>query len=148
MAESEDERVTRTAEATWQHETYRDLDCAFVDLSGDKLGARLEEIPPGQASSYHHFHTAEEEHVLVLAGSGELVRGTKRITIDAGDHVWFQAGEEIAHHIENNSSAPLRYFVFGERLTNDVVVYPDHDVMLVKGLGSRQFRIKELDDNR
>lgn len=38
----------------------------FLDLSGEQLGVRIEELQPGGTSSYHHYHSAEEEHVLVF----------------------------------------------------------------------------------
>lgn len=135
---------TRTSKAHWRTETYRNLACEFVDLSGDHLGVRLERIPPGQSSSYHHFHTAEEEHVYVLDGTGMLVRGEEETALAAGDHVWFPAGVPEPHHIVNRSDAWLTYLVFGERLSHDVVVYPEHDTMLVKGLGRKAFRVEPL----
>jgi uncharacterized cupin superfamily protein len=34
------------------------------------------------------------------------------------------------------------FLVFGERTTNDIVVYPEHNVMLVKAMGRKQFITK------
>ena len=134
--------VTRTRQVGWQAETYRDLACEFVDLSGVHLGARLERIPPGQTSSYHHFHTAEEEHVHMLEGTATLHLGEEQIALEAGDHVCFPAGVEVGHHLENTSDTDVTYLVFGERLEHDVVVYPAHDVMVVKALDRRRFSTK------
>lgn len=104
----------------------------FLDLSGEHLGVRIEETPPAGTSSYHHYHMQEEEHVLVLAGTATLHLGDADIELKEGDHVWFPAGEEVAHHIENSVSAPFRFLVFGERKQDDVVFYPNGPVMLVK----------------
>ena len=119
----------------------------YRDLSGERLGVRLEELAPGANSSEHHFHTAEEEHVIVLEGAGTLLFGTEKFPVSGGDHFWFKAGEEIAHHIQNTSKAPLKFLVFGERLSNDVVVYPEHQVIMLKSLGYKQFTYRPIKDD-
>jgi len=119
----------------------------YRDLSGEHLGVRLEELPPGATSSEHHYHTSEEEHVIVLEGSATLLLGDDRHELAAGDHVWFAAGEETPHHIQNTSESTFRYLVFGERHKNDVVVYPEHQVMMVKSLGFRQLTYRPLKKN-
>ena len=103
-----------------------------LDLSGVQLGARIEELGPGATSSYHHYHTAEEEHVLVLSGVATLRLGDEALELVEGDHIWFPAGEEVAHHLKNTSTELLKYLVFGERKRDDVVFYPKGSVMLVK----------------
>jgi uncharacterized cupin superfamily protein len=132
------EGESQRGEATWR----------FLDLSGEHLGVRIEETPPGGTTSHHHYHMQEEEHVLVLAGSATLHLGSSRVPLSEGDHVWFPAAEEVAHHIENTSTAPLRFLVFGERRTDDVVFYPNAPVMLVKSArGAQQFRYEKRVDN-
>lgn len=126
-------------------ETIRGEPWRYRDLSGKHLGVRLEELPPNVTSSEHHFHTAEEEHVIVMEGAGTLFFGSEQHPIRAGDHFWFKAGEEIAHHIKNTSTAHLKFLVFGERLTNDVVVYPEHQVMMLKSIGSKQYAYRSIE---
>jgi uncharacterized cupin superfamily protein len=109
-----------------------------LDLSGEHLGVRIEETPPAATTSYHHYHTQEEEHVLVLGGTATLHLGDEAIVLNEGDHVWFPAGEDVAHHIENTSSKPFRFLVFGERKTDDVVFYPEGPVMMVKSSQGKQ----------
>ena len=117
----------------------------FRDLSGEQLGARIEELSPGGTSSEHHFHTSEEEHVIVLEGFATLILGDEQHELNPGDHVWFKAGEETPHHIENTSDNAFRFLVFGERKADDVVVYPEHQVMMIKSLGFKQFTYRPLD---
>lgn len=119
-------------------------DWRCLDLSGANLGVRIEELPPGSNSSYHHYHTAEEEHVLVLAGRGTLHLGEDAVALSKGDHIVFEAGEELAHHIENTSAEPLTYLVFGERKKDDVVIYPKSSIALVKS--SRGYRWYTYDE--
>ena len=134
------DRITNTNTATYETgESQRDeAPWRFLDLSGEHLGVRIEETPPAGTTSYHHYHTQEEEHVLVLGGTATLHSGDEAIVLNEGDHVWFPAGEEVAHHIENSSSEPFRYLVFGERKTDDVVFYPEGPVIMVKSSQGKQ----------
>jgi uncharacterized cupin superfamily protein len=134
------DRITNINTAAYETgESQRDeAPWRFLDLSGEHLGVRIEETPPAGTSSYHHYHMQEEEHVLVLGGTATLHFGDDAIVLNEGDHVWFPAGEEVAHHIENSSSEPFRYLVFGERKTDDVVFYPEGPVMMVKSSQGKQ----------
>ena len=116
----------------------------FRDLSGDHLGVRVEELAPGETSSEHHYHSSEEEHVLVLAGRATLQLGDEQIELVEGDHVWFRAGEAVAHHIINSSDELFRFLVFGERKPDDIVMYPEHQVMLVKSMNNAQYTYRSL----
>ena len=127
-AEYEEGESTRTDGATWRQ----------LDLSGDHLGVRIEETPVGGTTSYHHYHTAEEEHVLVLNGTATLHLGDEDIQLTPGDHIWFPAGEAVAHHIENTSGGPFKFLVFGERKQDDVVFYPNGPVVLIKSSAGYQ----------
>lgn len=117
----------------------------FLDLSGDHLGMRIETLKPGDTSSIHHFHTQEEEHVIALEGDATLVLGSDEQPLKRGDHVWFRAGDEVGHHIANNSSAPFTFLVLGERKRGDVCFYPDQGVANIKALNSgwKQFDIEQ-----
>lgn len=115
----------------------------YLDLSGQHLGVRIEELATGETSSTHHFHTLEEEHVVVLEGGATLILGAEEHPLRKGDHVWFAAGEQVAHHIENRTDAPVRYLVFGERNEGDIDFYPDRRVMMVKALGWKSFPYEE-----
>lgn len=125
-------KVSNINEMEYQQGQSRGLPFWSLDLSGSNLGVHVENIPPNATSSEHHYHTLEEEHVLVLEGSGTLHLGSNLYELKPGDHVCFAAGESEAHHIENRSAENFRFLVFGERKTGDVVFYPNHQKMLVK----------------
>ena len=110
----------------------------FLDLSGQHLGVRIEETPAGATTSHHHYHTSEEEHVLVLEGAATLHLGDEDIELNTGDHIWFPAGEAVAHHIENTSDATFKILVFGERKQDDVIFYPRGSALLVKSAAGLQ----------
>ena len=103
-----------------------------IDLSGEHLGVKIEELQPGEHSSVHHYHTIEEEHLIMLEGTATLVLDEAKQELSPGDHVCFLAGTGEAHHLVNRSEDKCRYLVFGERQEGDVVFYPKGSVMLVK----------------
>jgi uncharacterized cupin superfamily protein len=140
------ERVTNIHDASLEERKSPrgESDWRCLDLSGDHLGVRIEELPPGSTSSYHHYHTAEEEHVLVIEGIATLHLGHEAVAIRKGDHVLFPAGAEVAHHIENSSPDTVTYLVFGERKQDDVVMYPQNSIALVKSSqGHRWYTFEE-----
>lgn len=137
--------VRNTESSVWVEATnWRGEPWKHKDFSGERLGVRIEEIAPGGRSSEHHYHLTEEEHVIVLKGEATLVVGDDRKTLKEGDHCWFRAGEEMAHHLLNASDSPFQFLVFGERKNDDVVVYPEHQVMMIKGLSNRQVTYRSL----
>lgn len=141
--------VTNVNEAEFQElTTPRGESLRQIDLSGRHLGVRIEDLPPGGTSSYHHYHTLEEEHVLVLSGTATLHLGSAQHGLREGDHVCFLAGDPTPHHIENSGSGRLRFLVFGERNPGDTVVYPNGPVMLVKALGNALFHYQPRDEDR
>lgn len=84
-------------DSDWQAQTnQRGALWKYRDLSGENLGVRLEVLAPGETSSEHHYHTAEEEHLIMLEVSSTLIFGTEQHTLKCGDHVWFKAGEQMA----------------------------------------------------
>ncbi len=132
--------ITNIDEAKFEECVARGEKFWSLDLSGDHLGVHIEELPPKSTSSFHHFHTLEEEHVVVLAGTATLHLGTEAFALKEGDHLCFKAGVADAHHIENTSSKNFKFLVFGERHEGDVVFYPEGPVMLVKALSNKQFK--------
>lgn len=123
---------------TWRH---LDLDC-------ERLGVRIEELLPGETSSVHHWHTAEEEHALLLQGALVLCLGDETRDLEAGDHVCFRANHPVAHHFENRSEAPARYLVFGERIEDDLVFYPERGEVLRKRGGLQRLAYREATEAR
>ena len=137
--------VIRATERTnWTIEPGPMSEFRYKDLSGEHLGARIEQLLPGESSSYHHFHTAEEEHLFMLTGEAVLILDDAEHGCSVGDHIWFRAGAQVAHHFVNRSELPCTYLVFGERKAEDVVVYPEFGVMMVKAMDRAQFTYRPL----
>jgi uncharacterized cupin superfamily protein len=103
-----------------------------------QFGAFLEELPPGSSSGHRHWHEAEDEMIVMLAGEVVLVEETET-TLQAGDAAAWPAGLAVGHRLDNRSTAPARYLVIGTRGQRDRIHYTDHDLMTEKDGATRRY---------
>lgn len=90
-----------------------------------RLSASIWELPPGQAAYPYHLHLADEELLLVLAGTPDLRGPDGWRRLDEGEIVAFPTGEAGAHQLVNRTSETARFFVVSTTGAPDVVLYPD-----------------------
>lgn len=91
------------------------------------LGCSLYELPPGKRSWPYHYHTANEEALYVLTGTGLLRTADGERQLAAGDFASFPADESGGHRIVNDGEEPLRYLLVSTMNEPDVTVYPDQN---------------------
>ena len=109
----------------------------------EELGCSLYELPPGKRSWPYHYHTANEEALYVLAGTGTLRVGVGNgdekgedgdetgsdsidaVGLEAGDYAAFPAEETGGHQIVNDSDDTLRYLLISTMTEPDITVYPE-----------------------
>ena len=89
------------------------------------LGASIYVLEPGQAAFPHHWHSANEEALFILDGTGTLRIGGGEVAVRAGDWASFPRGLESAHQLVNTGAAPLRYLCFSTMLSPELCGYPD-----------------------
>lgn len=95
-------------------------------VGGEKLGCSLYEIPPGKTAFPFHFHTANEEAIYILEGSGTLRLGASTLAVREGDYISLRSNDpESAHQVLNTSDQPLRYLCFSTMVVPEVMIYPD-----------------------
>lgn len=94
---------------------------------GGDVGCSLYELPAGARSWPYHYHTANEEALFVLEGSGSLRIADETVSLEAGDYVALPAGEDGAHRVVNDSDGTLRYLAVSTMDEPDVTVYPDSE---------------------
>ncbi|GAA0285321.1 cupin domain-containing protein [Halobacterium noricense] len=94
---------------------------------GDQLGCSLYELPAGEASWPYHYHTANEEAVYVLSGTGMLRLAGESQPLRAGDYVTFPPDESGSHRVVNDSEGTLRYLAVSTMHEPEVTVYPDSE---------------------
>lgn len=100
-----------------------------------RVGVAIQELPPGSRSAPAHYHIFEEEHVYILEGALTARIGADAYPMKAGDYVCFPAGQQAGHCLVNDSGAPCRYVVIGERNPREVIVYTDTGKVRVRALG-------------
>lgn len=105
--------------------TVRSLESHF-DLT--KFGVSVEVLPPGSQSALRHWHTQNDELVVVLSGELTLVTDAGRTSMRANMCVGFKAGNPDGHHLINESELDATFLVVGSRSKNDNVHYPDDDI--------------------
>lgn len=119
-------------------------DGPYADMVlGDKVGlsqfgVRMERLPPGSRSSHRHWHESEDEFIYVISGELVLIENEERL-LAMGDAAGWKAGEPTAHCLENRSSEDAVILVVGTRLDEDVVHYPDHDVIMHRSRSGRTY---------
>jgi uncharacterized cupin superfamily protein len=96
-----------------------------VGLGLTAFGANRTLLPPGAASSIRHYHTSEDELVVVLSGELVLLTDAGETPMRAGDIASFPKGVADAHCFVNRSTAPAVLLSIGEDRDDDTCVYPD-----------------------
>ena len=90
-----------------------------------QFGVNRVELAPGSWSTQRHWHTRNDEAVIVIAGQLTLVTDDGEETLGPGDCVAFKAGERNAHHLQNRGSETAVYYDIGGRDTWDESHFPD-----------------------
>jgi uncharacterized cupin superfamily protein len=94
-------------------------------LGAEHLAGSLIELPPGQRAWPYHWEAAQEEWLIVLAGTPTVRTPEGDEVLRTGDVVCFPAGPEGAHQVRNDGDAPCRVVMLSDRAPVNVVVYPD-----------------------
>jgi uncharacterized cupin superfamily protein len=98
----------------------------FAPLLGSELlGATVYEFDPGERTGPYHYEVANEECLLVLAGTPTLRHPEGRDVLDVGDLVMFPEGPDGAHELINESSEVARVLILSTMRVPFGCVYPD-----------------------
>ncbi|MEE9452801.1 MAG: cupin domain-containing protein [Paracoccaceae bacterium] len=108
-----------------------------------QFGVSMMIMPPGSKSSMRHWHTGEDEFVMVTQGALILVQDAGETPVKPGDCVAFPAGDPNGHHFINRSNAEARFLVIGTRIETDTCVYSDVDMKLELRNGKGEFTRKD-----
>jgi len=108
------------------------LRCALGQALGlTAFGVNMVTLPPGCWSSQRHWHSHEEEFVMVLEGEVTLVTDGGEQVLTAGQVAGFPKDRADGHHFINRSDAPARLLAVGDNIAEDVCTYPDADLQLL-----------------
>ncbi len=93
-----------------------------------QFGVNLVRLEPGAWSSQRHWHTLQDEFVMILDGELVLVTDAGEETVRPGDCLGFKAGVRDGHHLQNRTGRPASFLVVGTRLPDDAGEYSDIDM--------------------
>ena len=103
---------------------------ALGDAGGlTQFGVNLVELKPGSASSQRHWHSHEDEFVMVVSGELTLVTDEGETLMRAGDCAAFPAGRPNGHHLINRGWGNALFLCVGSRFQEDRALYPDIDLV-------------------
>lgn len=108
-----------------------------------RFGVNLVHLNPGAWSAQRHWHSHEDEFVYVLEGEVTLVTDTGEQILGPGMAAGFPAGVGDGHCLINRSGAVAVYLEVGDRSPEDVVRYPDIDLVAEPADGGRRFTNRE-----
>jgi uncharacterized cupin superfamily protein len=119
----------------------------------ERLGASVYEVEPGNACFPYHWHSANEEMLIVLSGRPTLRTPAGERVLEEGEVVAFRLGEEGAHQVVNRSEGTVRFLIVSEMNPVDLNGYPDSGKILATNRapggrpvpGSRAFSFRESD---
>jgi uncharacterized cupin superfamily protein len=96
-------------------------------LGASQLGASVYELPPDQAICPYHYEYAEEEWLVVLAGTPTLRHPDGSDRLEPWDVVVFPTGPAGAHAVRNETEETVRVLMFSTVRHPAATVYPDSD---------------------
>lgn len=95
-----------------------------------QFGVNKLTLRPGTWSSQRHWHSHEDEFIMVLDGEVFLVTDDGEERLVAGDCAAFPAGKRDGHHLQNRSSRDAIVLEVGTSNESvDVTTYPDIDLL-------------------
>lgn len=106
---------------------------AWQEIGGGltQFGANIVTLAPGAWSSQRHWHSAEDEMVIMLTGEAVLLEDDGGTVLIAGDIACFPANSGNGHHLQNQSNAPCSFVAIGTNHPDiDQCHYPDIDMHL------------------
>ncbi len=101
-------------------------------IGSEKLYINMDYVKPGAESVKYHSHSKQEEFFFIINGKGILRIDGREKPIVSGDVISIPSGKNIAHQFINNSSEILQILDVGTREKDDIITYPDDNVMYIK----------------
>ena len=95
----------------------------------EQLGASLFEVAPGASTFPLHVHHANEELVVVLAGSLVFRDLEGERELHPGDVVACPAGERGGHRLDNRSDSPATVLIVSTMHSPEINEFPDSGIV-------------------
>jgi uncharacterized cupin superfamily protein len=110
-------------------------------VGSEQIGARVYELGDGQRTHPFHFHHAEEEWLIVVAGTPTVRGPESERVLREGDVVCFPAGPEGGHQV----TGPGTVLMLSANAPFDTIEYPDSRKIQIRPSG-QIFRLADAVD--
>ncbi len=108
-----------------------------------QFGVHDQTLWPGATTGARHWHSAEDEFLLMLSGQATLHDDTGMTDLGPGDAVCWRHGEPNGHHLFSRGEEPARWLIVGSRCRGDICTYPDDGRRQING--ATTWRIEAAD---
>jgi len=105
-------------------------------LGSQTIGMTIQTVASGHRSSRRHRHVFQEEILIVMCGTGDLLLGDSRIAVGPGTCVNYRPDDPAPHCFESTGAEDLVIWAFGNRFAHEVCLYPDEGIAFGEGLGA------------
>ncbi|HEX7853338.1 MAG TPA: cupin domain-containing protein [Sphingobium sp.] len=95
------------------------------DFGIGQFGVNRVELAPGAWSTQRHWHSINDEAVIVISGEITVVSDDGEELLGPGDSIGFPAGRPNPHHIQNRGADVAIFYDIGGRDAYDVSTFPD-----------------------
>ncbi len=95
-----------------------------------QYGVNIVRIEPGAPSSLRHYHTQQDEFLMMTEGKLVLIDDDGEHEMLPGDCASFPAGDANGHQLVNRTNAPAAFLVVGTHTPTETAVYSDIDMMV------------------
>ena len=119
---------------------------AIGDVGGlTQFGAHIITLPPSSWSSQRHWHSAEDEFIMVLEGCPTFIDDNGETELVPGNITTHPAGDGNGHHMQNRTEKDVKFLIIGTRNPEaDSGHYPDIDLAIpANGTSDRVFTRKD-----
>ena len=119
---------------------------AIGDVGGlTQFGAHIITLPPGSWSSQRHWHSAEDEFIMVLEGCPTFIDDNDETELVPGNITTHPARDGNGHHMQNRTEKDVKFLIIGTRNPEaDSGHYPDIDLAIpANGTSDRVFTRKD-----
>ncbi len=113
--------------------TKRRLGAAF---GLENIGVNLATLQPGAQSALLHRHSASEEFLYIISGTPLLRTDAGEFRLQPGMCAGFPPNG-VAHHLVNDTDAPVEYLEIGDNPARDSATYPEDDLRAERGEDGR-----------
>ena len=111
-----------------------------------RLGASLYRLPPGESVCPYHWHSVEEEMLLVVSGTPSVRTPDGWRDLAPGDLLAFPTGRDGAHQVSNRSAADADVLLISEMAETEVCGYPDSGKVGISGPARGRYRERDAVD--